>query len=435
MDTIGFISGTTPLTEKQVKEQRKANGQCETCATQCFEVYRYAGFKRKKKLTNDDVHEGICLRCNPEAAPKKDAPSGGNVTQLSSGLNHHANKPVTRISSSRMQSANSQENAPSSDRALDTAAVEASPLSSDKSKKAQQNWTRGTGKVMTVNAFKSDRDEPVKPESILPDESCELKPPAKVMERESNGTGEEVHTLEEEQSIEVTTVEPVEAENENEPPKGQLVRRRSSMGSSSTNNFDDPSRQASRRRSTMNQMASMLWSLDIGTVCEYMVDLHNNSSMQTEAFKVIKDRLNTGGIDDFVSVGGTLFAIDAIEEHFMNREVVLLGFEAVQLACTKADVLIDTFIENDGLIMINNVFVFHERDEDLLCAGSKLLSDLANSRDRAELITANGLLPNLVDVARDSKYDSRVRAAMSKTLSRISSYSPVARKELEILGY
>jgi len=431
MDTIGFISGTTPLTEKQVKEQRKANGQCETCAMQCFEVYRYAGFKRKKKLTNDVVIEGICLRCNPEAAPKKDTLSAGNVTQSSSSLNHHANTNVTQISSSRMQSASSQENVPSTDRALG----EYSPLSLDKSKNAQQNWTRGTGKVMTLNAFKSDKDEPVKPESNLPDESCELKPPAKVTEREPTGTGEEVHTLEEEQSIEVTTVEPVEAEIKEGPPKDKLLRRRSSMESSSTNNFDDPSRQDTCRRSTMNQMASMLWSLDIGTVCEYMVDLHNNSSMQTEAFKVIKDRLNTGGIDDFISVGGTLFAIDAIEEHFVNREVVLLGFEAMQLACIKADVVVDTFIENDGLIMINNVFVYHERDGDLLCSGSKLLSDLANNRDRAELITANGLLPNLVDVARDSKYDSRVRATMSKTLSRISSYSPVARKELEILGY
>ena len=132
--------------------------------------------------------------------------------------------------------------------------------------------------------------------------------------------------------------------------------------------------------------------------------------------------------------GATLYVIDSIEEHFNNEKVIISAFSLMSVVCEKSDMVKDTFLENDGLVMINNVFVNYSRNEDVLQEGAKLLIALCTDSNRSDLVANYGLLPDLINISQDEKYATDTRALVSKALSIVSSHSEAARHEMSLMA-
>ena len=393
MDAAGALDGYKAMNADELRTLRTKHGQCLTCGRQLFKIARYGAFKKKKPITLEGmVDNGRCLQCDRRPGDAVAAPT----KQMSMLTLSRDAKSVSGQGQDKFVQMPSSGNLSQKPQPIPKS------LPDEATDSVGTKWMKATTKIQIANQIKRGSDQMKR----FDDDQTHHEESKKKSETDSN------------ENVAVAATVAVAASNEpSELPESPHPQNQPKA----------------ERRSTMEQMQSFLWSFETQLVVETMLDLHENPTIQIEACKVLKDKVRDD-LDGFISSGATLYVIDSIEEHFSNEEVIMSAFSLMSFVCQKSDVIRDTFLENDGLVMINNIFVNYPRNEDVLQEGTKLLTVLCNDSNRSDLVANYGLLPDLIKISKDQKYATDTRALVSKALSVISSHSEIARAEISLMS-
>lgn len=439
-----FINGYKAMTPEEMRKKRHDDGQCEDCGQQTHKIAKWGAFKKRKPLTiHGKVKDGRCLKCHHhkgdedfEESVRKSKKDDSLQKKTSNQSGHKSSLSNSEVSQHEPE-------------AVDHAA---------------ENWFKGVTKVIITNQFKTkdmgvevvDGSHNVNSYKVgndlhdsqeIDDEVRDnLKSRTEFDEKEDvgdvmKGDLEDNQQVEEDLSVEDENNDFKDFSDAEDNKIGQRVNQGSGDDSDDENldtiiprpviEVQPPPRGSNG--SAMDQMVSFLGDFDSQLIAETMLDLHENANIQIEACKVLKDRVMTD-LDSFITSGATLYVIDSIEEHFTNPQVIIHAFALMSVACSKSDTLRDVFIGNDGLVMINNVFVAFARNEDVLQEVATLLIAICNDQSRSDLVASYGLLPDLIKISKNEKYATDTRVAISRTLSVIASRSDVAKQEIELMS-
>ena len=267
MDAAGALDGYKAMNADELRLLRTKHGQCLTCGQQLFKIARYGAFKKKKPITLEGIVDcGRCLQCNRLPGDDVHLQTKGSMQSIQSVQTKGSMQSVQSANKSVPQNQQITQKSEPHIQRQDSLSSEAVDVVGEK-------WMKAVSKVEIVNHIGKPAKVPV--------------PSVEIDEVSNDGVkvSADLCPVDTEESVEYISNENYTSKASNPPPEMQKI---------------SPNRKETKRRSTIEQMKSFLWSFEIQLIVETMLDLHENIEIQIEACKVLKDR-SLGDMDGFVT--------------------------------------------------------------------------------------------------------------------------------------
>jgi len=384
MDAAGAIDGVRAMTAFDVTKEREKKGQCVKCTQQLFKVKRIGAFRSKKPLTIQGlVDNGRCMICDPRV---------GDVVLAQVSAAHavdshsaHGEPSPGHNTSNKSIVSNDSSSAPGYTRPVSSTSVHSTGVS--------LSLNCSSGHIQQNHAEESHVDER---KGLPKNEGLSLyddgEPEVQAPEPES---------------------EPVLEPEPKPEPKPEPPARRG----------------RNRRSSTSVQFAEYIFSLvDFQDLVDTMNDTHAQVKMQISCCEAMLKLIKTpDGMRDFSNVRGSVTVIDAIDEHFKSRELLLAAYTLLSYGTSNCNIIKDHVIDFDGIVLSNRVAQEYVTDNELSKLVWKVVTSCCDGTSRTRQVVEKNVVSYVLHVLCCEDISSETQGAVVDCMANIAEYSSKGR--------
>eukprot|EP00814_Leptocylindrus_danicus_P000895 CAMPEP_0116019366 /NCGR_PEP_ID=MMETSP0321-20121206/9197_1 /TAXON_ID=163516 /ORGANISM="Leptocylindrus danicus var. danicus, Strain B650" /LENGTH=556 /DNA_ID=CAMNT_0003489929 /DNA_START=248 /DNA_END=1921 /DNA_ORIENTATION=- len=390
------------MTASDVTKEREKKGQCVKCTQQLFKVKRIGAFRSKKPLTIQGlVENGRCMICDSRAGDVVLA----QVSTTAQAVDSHsatAQAVDSHIATAQAVDSHSAHDEPSSGHNTSNKSI----MSNDSSSApgyTRPDMTSSFASVQSTSVSVSSNHSSGHLQQNYVEESHDDERKGLLKD---DGGGEGL-SLYENDEPEVQAPEP-------EPePKPEPRERRG----------------RSRRSSTSVQFAEYIFSLvDFQDLVDTMNDTHAQAKMQILCCDAMLRLMKTpDGMRDFSEVRGSVTVIDAIDEHFKSRDLLMAAYELLSYATSVSIAVKNHVIEFDGIVLSNRVGQEYVTDSELSQLVWKVISNCCDGTNRTKQVVDKNVVSYVLHVLCCEDICTGTQGAAVDCMANIAKHSSKGR--------